>query len=280
MGDPVLSVVDEKVSSPIPNWDYGGSGEGIHVGAVSYIHVKIGRDRDDRILDANIFKPELGQDGKPAGVRVRRGTRFRVGDPIGTINRLYHVHLNIGPWNAQLNPLRYSFPGFADTIPPVIELVEITGSSGDPFTAKRDGRLVIHGDVDIILTAYDQANGNVRHRRLGLYSAGYQLTKEDGTPAPYFEQPLFNIEFNRLPADEDVALVYAQGSGVSAYGGSTRFRYIVTNRARDGQSIDGVLRTSQLDSGPYKLKLFASDLAGNQTTREMQIWIDKSAPAQ
>lgn len=280
MGETVLSVVDEKVSSPIPSWDYGESSEGIQVGAVSYIHVKIGRDRDDRIFNASIFKPELGQDSKPVGIRVRRGTRFRIGDPIGTINRLYHVHLNIGPWNAQLNPLVYGFPGFVDTIPPVIENIEILSSTGDAFTTKRDGRLVVHGDVDIVVTAYDRADGNVSYRRLGLYSAGYQLLKEDGATVPDFEQPLINIEFNRLPADEDVAMIYAPGSGVSAYGGSTRFRYIVTNRVRDGLSIDGVLRTSQLDAGTYILKVFAADLAGNQITSELRIWIDRPAQAQ
>jgi hypothetical protein len=94
---------------------------------------------------------------------------------------------------------------------------------------------------------------------------GYQVLNEDGSPAKGFEQPLVNIEFNRLPSeDSSVFKVYASGSGVSAYGTPTKFKYIVTNRVRDGEVINGILRTSSLPSGNYVIKVIAEDYAGNR----------------
>ncbi|HEV8487690.1 MAG TPA: NHL repeat-containing protein [Blastocatellia bacterium] len=279
MGDPVLSVVDEKVTSPLPNWDYRASSEGIHVGLFSYIHVRIGRDKSDQIQDAAKFKTRVDETGNLMGVRVRRGTRFRVGEFIGTLNSLYHVHLNLGPWNAQANPVQLPFPKLTDTTPPVVEPkgIEIVSASGEPFSRTREGRLVISGDVDIVITAYDKVDGNVKQRKLGLYKAGYQLTRTDGAAVKGFEQPMINIEFNRLPPDDSsVFVAYAEGSGVSAYGGATRFRLVVTNRVRDGQAVDGVLRTSDLLDGNYTLRIVAEDYAGNRASgkaTELQITV-------
>ena len=269
MGDPALSVLDEKVSSPIPDWDCGGSSEGIHIGLMSYIHIRVGRDKNDLIHDNTKFKGRFDESGALLAVRVRRGARFRVGDFIGTLNSLYHVHLNLGPWDAEVNPIGLPFPMFADTIPPVVEAngIELLSASGDPLKQMRGGRVVVAGDVDIVVEAYDKVDGNTRTRKLGLYKVGYQVLREDGSPALGFEEPVINIEFNRLPPNRaTVLLAYAPGSGVSAYGGVTRFRYIVTNRLRDGEAADGVLRTSELSPGNYTLKIIAEDFAGNRAT--------------
>ncbi|HEY6330939.1 MAG TPA: NHL repeat-containing protein [Blastocatellia bacterium] len=266
MGDKALSVYDEKVSSPIPNWGFGETGEGLHVGVVSYIHVRIGRDSNQNILDPEIFKPRLDKAGKLVAVRVRRGTRFKVGDAIGTLNTMNHVHLNLGPWNAQANPIQFPFVGFKDTVAPVIESngIDLVDRQGRPFTQKRAGRLVISGDVSIIVAAYDRVDGNAPVRKLGLYRAGYQILREDGSPAPGFEQPLINIDFGRLPADPEAVLIaYAPGSGVSAYGTPTKFRYIVTNVVKDGEAARGVFRADLLPPGNYILRVLAMDYAGN-----------------
>jgi hypothetical protein len=53
---------------------------------------------------------------------------------------------------------------------------------------------------------------------------------------------------------------------VSAYGTPTKFKYIVTNRVRDGQARDGLLRTSQLGPGNYIIRIAASDYAGNRAS--------------
>jgi hypothetical protein len=90
---------------------------------------------------------------------------------------------------------------------------------------------------------------------------------EAGNAVAGFEQPLINIEFNRMPpGDESVFIVYAEGSGVSAYGTPTKFKYIVTNQARNGQARDGLLRTSSLKPGNYIIKIHAQDYAGNAAT--------------
>ena len=269
MGDPVVSVVDEKVTSPLPNWDYRSSSEGIHVGLFSYIHVRVGRDKSDQIQDAAKFKARLDETGTLIAVRIRRGTRFKIGEFIGTLNSLYHVHLNLGPWNAQANPVGLPFPKLTDTTAPVVEPngIEIMSASGVPIRGIREGRLVISGDVGIVVTAYDKVDGNLKQRKLGLYKAGYQLIRADGNPVKGFEQPLINIEFNRLPPDDASAFVaYAEGSGVSAYGGSTQFRLIVTNRVRDGEAVEGLLRTAELQDGNYILRIVAEDYAGNRAS--------------
>jgi sugar lactone lactonase YvrE len=273
MGEPCLSVYDEKVTDPLPNWGFEGTGEGVHVGAFSYIHIRVGRDAKGQLLASEKFKARFDATGKLAGIRVRRGARFRIGDTLGTLNRLYHVHLNLGPWNAIANPIQLPFVGFKDTVAPILEPngIEVAkagaavGQADEVCTEKRKGRLVVTGDVKILVTAYDRVDGNVASRKLGLYRAGYQLLNEDGSPVAGYEQPLVNIEFNRLPPDdEDVTIAYAVGSGVSAYGTPTKFKYIVTNRVRDGEARAGVLRTSQLAPGNYRIRILAEDYAGNR----------------
>jgi len=275
MGEPCLSVYDEKVTDPLPNWGFEQTGEGLHVGVFSYIHIRVGRDARGQLQAPEKFKARFDAAGQLAGVRVRRGARFRVGDFLGTLNRLYHVHLNLGPWNAIANPMQLPFIEFKDTVAPLIEpdgikVVKAGALANQPdeaFTEKRNGRLLVYGDVKILLTAYDRVDGNIASRKLGLYRAGYQLLKDDGSPVAGYEQPLINIEFNRLPPDDaGVAIAYAPGSGISAYGTPTRFKYIVTNRLRDGEARQGLLRTSQLAPGNYLLRVFAEDYAGNRAS--------------
>jgi len=186
------------------------------------------------------------------------------------LNRLNHVHLNLGPWNAQANPLALAFVGFKDEVAPTVEKIdvsraEISASSETSFDLKDGGRISVSGDVAIIVTAFDKIDGNLPGRKLGLYRVGYQLLTAAGKPATGFEQPLMNIQFNRLPPDDSSVLkAYASGSGVSAYGTPTRFRYIVTNLVRDGEARNGLLRTSDIPNGEYTLRVFAEDYVGNR----------------
>ena len=269
VGDPVLSVTDEKVSRPIAAWGYGGSNEGIQIGPMSYIHIRVGRNAKGEIGQAARFGAMIDPAGKVTRIRVRRGARFRVGDFIGTLNNLYHVHMNLGPWNAQANPIELAFPGFKDTVAPRVEKdgIEVVNPSSEPFKQKREGRLVVSGDVDILVTAYDTIDGNHTSRKLGLYRVGYQLLDDGGRAVRGFEAPLVNMEFNRMPpGDESVFLIYGPGSGVSAYGTPTKFKYIATNRARNGRARDGFLRTQSLTPGNYIIKALAEDYAGNRAT--------------
>ena len=271
MGEPVYSVLNQKVSSPTANWDFEGLSEGIQIGWMSYIHLRVGRDSEGEVQAPNKFKASIDESGRVIGIRARRGARFRAGDLLGSLNRLYHVHLNVGPWNAQANPLEFAFAGLTDTIPPVIEPdgIEVRSPSRERFEEVRDGRLVVFGDVDIVVTAFDRMDGNAERRRLGLYRVGYQLFRGNGGSVLGFEEPLINIDFSRLPPEDDAVFVaYAEGSGVSAYGGPTRFKYIVTNLIKDGEARDGFLQTSALAEGDYIIRVIAEDQAGNRAQGE------------
>ena len=76
--------------------------------------------------------------GKPARVRVRRGTHVASGDVIGSVNRFRHVHLNVGPPGEEANALRVGLPGLVDTVPPVIAPagITLTDLAGRPLTER------------------------------------------------------------------------------------------------------------------------------------------------
>jgi hypothetical protein len=229
------------------------------------------------MFDDPRFIPVNDAEQKLARVRIRRGTRFRPGDAVGTINRMYHVHMNIGPPDGEINPLTLSPIGFADTIAPTIEKdgIQLFDSAGARLTEKSAERLLVTGPVRIVVDAIDRTNMNATRRRLGLYKLGYQVLKPDGTPAPGFEQPRINIMFNRLPSDRAATKVaYAAESGITVYGSeTTRFLYEVTNTVRDGRATPGVWDTTQLPKGDYVLRIIAADYSGNEAQEGRDVLI-------
>jgi sugar lactone lactonase YvrE len=267
-GDVVRPVRSEKVVSPVANWGFGDLNEGLRVGVFSYIHMHVGRDKDDKVFDDPRFLPVKDTSGKLVRMRVRRGARFKPGEALGTINRMYHVHMNVGPPGSEINPLTLSPVGFVDRVEPVIEKdgIQLFDESGARLSEKQAGRLLVHGSVNIVVDAFDRNDMNANRRRLGLYSLGYQILKVDGTPAPGFEQPRMNLVFNRLPADRDATkIAYAEQSGITVYGSATtRFLYNVTNTVRDGRAANGVWDTAQLPGGDYILRIIAADYSGNE----------------
>lgn len=272
----VRVVYEEKVASPLANWGFGGLNEGMRVGLMTYVHMRVGRKPQDTALDGTPFDVLRNAEGKAVRVRVKRGTRFRVGDPLGTINRMYHVHLNFGAPSAEMNPLTLPFVGFSDRVAPTIERggIQLFDPSGRRFEAQRDGRVVVRGDVRIIVDAYDQVDKNQARRRLGLYEIGYQVLNEDGTPAaPSFAEPRMTLLFDRLPPErEAVKIAYADASGITVYGSAaTKFLYVVTNHVRDGKATEDLWRTSELPPGNYVLRIVATDFAGNQATQERDV---------
>ncbi len=267
-GDTVRAVRSEKVTSPLANWGFDSLNEGFRVGVVSYIHMNVGRDKDGKMFDDPRFMPVNDSSGKLVRVRVRRGARFKPGDAVGTINKMWHVHMNIGPPGGEINPLSLSPVGFNDTIAPTIEKdgIQLFDSSGKRFTQKQGERLLVSGPVRIIVDAFDRTNMNPDRRRLGLYKLGYQVLKADGTPATGFDQPRISLLFNRLPSDRGATkIAYADESGITVYGSkTTRFLYEVTNTVLDGRAAAGVWETSQLPKGDYLLRIIAADYSGNE----------------
>jgi sugar lactone lactonase YvrE len=280
-GQTVRAVREEKISSPLANWGFGGLNEGVRAGLMTYIHLRVGRDEKDGMLGGTPFVAVRDGEGRVARVRLRRGTRVRVGDALGTINRMYHVHMNLGPPGAEMNPLTLPFPGLTDRTAPTIERdgVSLLDEAGARLAEKRGGRLVLRGRVRIVVDAFDQVDGNQARRRLGLYRLGYQLLLPDGAPAPGFERPRFNIEFNRLPpGDGPTKIAYADESGITVYGSKqTRFLYEVTNTVRDGRAARGVWDTNELPPGDYTLRVHAADFSGNEAdaNRDLPVTIER-----
>jgi DNA-binding beta-propeller fold protein YncE len=271
----------EKVTSPLPNWGFGSLNEGLRVGLVSYIHQHVGRNERGEMLAGVPFVAVRDAAGRVVRVRVRRGTRVRVGDALGTVNRMFHVHLNFGPPGVELNPLALPLPNVSDRIAPIIVSngVQLFDAAGMHFEQKRDGRLVVRrGPVRVVVEAYDRADGNTERRRLGLYRLGFQILHADGRPAPGFEEPRTQIEFDRLPPDREATkIAYAEGSGITVYGSQqTRFLYELTNTIRGGRAARGVWEAAGLPPGDYLLRVFAADFAGNlaEAGRDLPLTIE------
>jgi sugar lactone lactonase YvrE len=270
VGERVLAVAPSKVTDPFANWGFGTLTEGLSVGALSYIHMRVGRDGRGQALDPR-FQLLAGPRGKPVRVRVPRGTRFAVGDPLGTVNSMAHVHLDYYPGGAVINPLSLPFVGLRDEIAPHIQSVALYDSKNHRLVAKHGSRLRIAralGEVSIVVDAYDQMDGNLARRRLGLYKLGYQLLGADGKAVPGFEQPLITQVYDRLPRNrEAVKLVYAPRSGITVYGSkATHFAYEVNNKLLGGQAIPGSWKVDALAPGDYTLRVYAADYAGQVAT--------------
>jgi hypothetical protein len=266
VGTRVLAILPSTVSDPYPDWAFGELGEGMTVGPLSYIHMRVGRDSTDKALDPR-FELLRGADGKPERVRVRRGTRFAVGDALGTVNPMAHVHLEYHPGGALVNPLTLPFVDLRDSVAPRIQGIGLYDDSGRRLSAKKGRRLRVAralGRVSIVADAYDQVDGNQARRRLGLYKLGYQLLHADGSPVAGFEAPHITQIYDRLPRErEAVKLLYADGSGITVYGSkATRFTYALSNTLQGGLALPGSWKVDSLAPGEYTLRIYAADYAG------------------
>ncbi|CAN7388137.1 NHL repeat-containing protein [Pseudoduganella sp. LjRoot289] len=268
VGQPVLAVAAVKVSDPMPNWGFGSLSEGIALGNISYIHMRVGRTTKNAALDQR-FELLRNAKGKPERVRVRRGARFAPGDTLGTINAMAHVHLDYFKEGNALNPLSLPFTGLLDTVRPRINSITLFDSRGKVIKAAKRKPLIVKrelGELSIVVDAYDQMDGNEARRRLGLYKLGYQLLREDGSAVPGYEQPVITQVYDQLPRNRDaVKFAYAPNSGITVYGSkATRFAYTLTNRMMQGQVTPGMWSIADLAPGNYRLRVLAADYAGNQ----------------
>jgi hypothetical protein len=269
-------VRDGVVESPVAVTSFDTLSESVRVGPITYVHLRVGRQTRTDVFDSPRFVPTYGEDGRVVKMRIRRGTRFRTGDRIGSLNAFNHAHLNVGWPVEEHNPLRFRLPFFEDTVPPTISPfgVRLFGEDGKPIDHRDRGRLVVAGRVRIVVDAWDQVDGNEPRRRLGLYTLGYQVLRANRLPAAGFEQPLTTIVFDRFSADGDDApgLVFEPGSGIPFYGNRrTRFLYVVTNTYRNGIARPGFWDTSTLQPGDYILRIVARDIRGNEATRNRDV---------
>jgi sugar lactone lactonase YvrE len=284
-GETVFALHTEYVTRPLAIEGVGGPRERLRLPLLGYNHVRFWRDQNDAPFagaeDKGIrfFRDEQGQVN---GLRVPRGTRINASEAIGTLNRYNHVHLIAGPASGEINALAaLPLPGVSDTIPPVIEAVTLWSAEGlsfSPVEKKKSKAVVpvsVQGRVRIVVQAYDQADGNTRQRRLGLFRLGYQILQTDGAPVRGFEQPRYNLIFERLSeAQHAVALAYAEGSQ-SGYTSRTIFAYNVTNVVRDGEAREEFWDTTPLAAGNYLVRVLAEDIFGNQTRRDVIVVIQR-----
>ena len=267
VGAQVLAIAGGKVSSPSGAWGLGELGEGMAIDGLSYIHMRVGRDARDAVSDPSRFQLLRDEAGEPERMRVLRGTRFKAGEVLGTVNRMAHVHLSVGASGYERNAVALDFAGYADHYAPRIDGIELLDASEQPLAQQADGRVRVPRGmgVHIVVDAWDQVDHNLPRRRLGLHALGYQVLGADGRPWPGYEAPRMNIEFNRMPADPAaVKVAYAPGSGITVHGSAvTRFKYVVSNTVRNGELAAGLWRPDELPAGHYTLRITAVDYMGN-----------------
>ena len=272
----VVAVRSGVVESPVAVSSFDTLSEAIRIGPITYVHLRVGRRSPRVAMDSPAFVPTYDETGRVAGMRVRRGTRFRTGDRIGTLNAFNHAHLNVGWPVEEHNPLRFRLVNFDDTVPPVISPfgIRLFTEDGNPMAERDRGRLVVGGRVRIVVDTWDQVDGNEPQRRLGLHTLGYQVLLANRSPAPGFERPRTTIVFDQFSADGEDApgIVFDAGSGIPYYGNRrTRFLYVVTNTYRNGVASPGYWDTAALEPGDYVLRIVARDIRGNEATRNRDV---------
>ncbi len=275
-GEQVRALFTERVTLPLAVEGVGGLRERLRLPLIGYIHVRIGRDQNDQPIGSFGIKEAIFQrdeKGKIINLRIPRGTRINAGDIVGTLNAFNHVHLIAGRSASEVNALAaLELPSLVDTTAPTIEGLRILGEQGE-LIAEKGNPIAVSGKVQFVVRAYDQADGNAGYRRLGVFQVGYQVLHKDGAPLPEYQEPRFNIVFNRLPEDwSTVRIAYAEPSQ-SGYTGKTIFDYVATNVVRDGVAYEEGLDTAKLANGEYILRAVVEDYFRNRATKELRITI-------
>lgn len=272
-GETARFIRDEKVLRPQAAENFGTLRELLRMPTLGYIHIRLGRDQASRPYGDPRFLFDRGPEGKLADVRVPRGSKFKAGEAMGSLNPMNHVHLIAGRSGYEMNALdALSFPGIADKRPPVIERVTIWDENWRELETLSDRmRINPTGKLRVTMRAYDQMDGNSERRRLGLYRVGYQIFREDSAPPDAIN---WTISFDRLPANGLVRLVYAKGSHSGATG-VTIFNYIVTNRVAADAGTEEYIDTGALENGIYILRVHAADYFGNTSTRDVTLEVSR-----
>jgi hypothetical protein len=266
VGQQVVAIAPGKVSNPLSTWAFGKLNEGLAIDTLAYVHMHVGQGAHGVPLDPARFVSVFDDAGKLARMRVRRGARFAAGDVLGSINPMAHVHLWMGVSGYGLNPLQLALKDFRDSVAPTIGAIEVHDAAGARLLRRQAGRLLVpRGDVSLVVDAWDQVDGNLPRRRLGLYSLAFQWLHADGAPVAGFEQPRLVIEFARLPGDDQVKAVYADKSGITVQGNAeTHFRYAIGVPAGASAGTPTVSSTAALPAGDYLLRIVAKDFSGNE----------------
>ena len=240
---------------------------------VGYIHIRLGRDKDNKIFDDRRFLFSRDENGKLNGVRIPRGAKFTAGEALGTLNSFNHVHLIAGRTGAEMNALdAFVFPNISDSIAPVIEKVSFFDENWREFeTQSENRRISLKDKTRVVVRAFDQMNGNRANRKLGVYKLGFQILGDDKTA---LDETNWTISFDRMPDEQAVRFVYAPGSQ-SGYTPETIFNYIVSNEASGDFFKENFFDASSMENGNYVLRVFAADFFGNTTSKDTNFEVYK-----
>jgi sugar lactone lactonase YvrE len=262
-GEKAYFIRSEKVLQPVAVEDFGNLRERLRMPTIGYIHLRLGRDKDDKPFGDERF--QFDKDGeKIINIRIPRGTKFEAGEAIGTLNSFNHVHLIAGRTGAEMNALdALVFPNISDKI-------SLFNENWSPIeTEKKSERIKLQGKIRVTVEAFDRMDGNPERRKLGVYKLGYQILKDEKTPL--FE-PKWTISFEKMPEMDFARLVYAPGSK-SGYTPETVFDYIVTNEVLGDKGRENFIDLSKFESGSYILRVLAADFFGNISTQDVQFEI-------
>jgi len=102
-GETVRALRTERVLPPFAVQGFGTSRERIRLPFFGYVHLRVGRDRQNHPFADDRFIFQRDERGELIGLRVPRGTTFAEGEALGTLNEQYHVHLIAGPVGAEAN---------------------------------------------------------------------------------------------------------------------------------------------------------------------------------
>jgi hypothetical protein len=266
-GETARFIRDEKVLRPVAADSFETLRESIRMPTIGYVHIRIGRSPSGEPFPDGRFQFQRDKNGRVSGLRVPRGTKFRAGEPIGTLNAMNHVHLVAGRSGAEMNAIdALVLPGAADSRAPVIDKVSVFDENWREIeTVASASRIKLVGKTRIVARAFDQMDGNNERRRLGVYRAGYQVMKQGGTPVTDIS---WTIGFDRMPAAAAAKFAYAKGSKSGATG-ETIFNYIVSNTISGDTFHEDFFDAGKLEQGIYILRVFISDYFGNTTTKDI-----------
>ena len=272
-GETARLIRTEKILRPVSAENFATLRELVRFPTLGYIHLRIGRDKDNKLFDDRRFIFSRDETGKLDGVRVPRGARFQAGEALGTLNAMNHVHLIAGRSGAEMNALdALELPAATDKIAPVIENISLFNENWQAIeTQTTAARITISGKTRIVAKAYDRMDGNAERRRLGVFQIGYQILKDDRTPVT---DQIWSIRFDRLPEPESIRLVYARGSKSGATG-ETVFNYIATNKVHGNVATEDFFDAAQLANGAYVIRVFAADYFGNTASKDLEITVNK-----
>ncbi|MEZ5344603.1 MAG: hypothetical protein R2681_03510 [Pyrinomonadaceae bacterium] len=269
-GEKATFIRDGKILRPQAVQLFETTSESIFLPALGYVHIRIGRDAEQVPFKDKRYLFEFDTDGNPSGVRIPRGTRFKAGEVIGTLNRYNHVHLIAGRPGREMNALdALSLPGVSDSRLPVIQKISFFDERWREFeTGDENSRIELSGKTRIVVEAFDQMDGNADRRKLGIYRLGYQILAEDESMLPEYEKTRWTIRLLTLPDPDTVKLVFARGSKSGATG-ETIFRYIVTNEVDGRKAHESFFDAGKLETGKYIVRAFAADFFGNVTSKDI-----------